>query len=152
MSTTITEGTHVHVALRPACEGAGRPHSPHEDEMHGRVTGIDPVKISIAMQAYYFERPMRSHAGLIDNAGALVADPVKVFEGTMDTMPINLGEYATVSMTCENRLADWKRPSQRRWTDAEQQHRFPGDVGFDYVARLVDKEIWRPALDQNEND
>ena len=64
-----------------------------------------------------------------------------VLAGRMDTMSWSEGETATVSLTVESRLADLERPRARRYTDSDQQAEYPGDLAFQYVQSLVEKEI-----------
>lgn len=78
----------------------------------------------------------------------LIADPILIFDGRMDTVEIIDGrETATVTLTAENRLRDLERVRTRRYTDADQQARYPGDRGLEYVPALQDKKIvWGRAL------
>ena len=46
----------------------------------------------------------------------------------------------------ESRLADWERPRVSRYTDADQQQRFPGDLGCRFAPQMVEKElVWGRA-------
>ncbi len=72
----------------------------------------------------------------------LIMDPVLIFDGRMDTVEIlDSGETATVTLTAESRLRDLERPRTKRYTDADQQSRFPGDKGLEYVPSMQDKQI-----------
>ena len=56
------------------------------------------------------------------------------------------GGISTVTLTAESRLRDLERVRTRRYTDADQQSRFPGDKGLEYVPSLQDKQlIWGRA-------
>ena len=78
---------------------------------------------------------------LLAEDGALIGDPVQILSGRMDTLSWSEGETAAVSMTVENQLVDLDRARVRRYTDADQQAEYAGDLGFQYVASLVEKEI-----------
>jgi len=72
----------------------------------------------------------------------LIMDPVLIFDGRMDTVEIlDGGETATVTLTAESRLRDLERPRTKRYTDADQQSRYPGDKGLEYVPSMQDKQI-----------
>ena len=75
--------------------------------------------------------------------GQLVGDPVMIFRGRMDLMPIEDDGADTVSITitAENRLLDLERANERRYTDADQQIDFPGDKGLSEVNDAAEKEI-----------
>lgn len=85
--------------------------------------------------------PARIWLALFDAAGDLIGDPRQVFAGRMDTLSWTEGATATIALTLESRLVDLDRPRVRRYTDADQQAEYPGDLGLQYVATLVEKEI-----------
>ena len=70
------------------------------------------------------------------------ADPIVVFKGTMDTMPIQLGNNAGVQLTVESKLVDWERARVRWFNDADQKSEYPADRGFEYVALMAEKAIY----------
>jgi hypothetical protein len=51
------------------------------------------------------------------------------------------GETSVLTITAESRLIDMNRARERRFTDADQQQLYPGDLGLQYVAGLQDKEF-----------
>lgn len=106
------------------------------------VTGIPSTYIDIAMAENVQGRSARLWLGFLDTATyALIADPVLLHRGRMDTMDIALGETCTVSVRIENRFADWDRARVRRYTHADQKARFPADKGFEFVAQTTEREI-----------
>ena len=50
-------------------------------------------------------------------------------------------ETASITLNVENRLIVFDRPKERRFTHEDQQNRFAGDLGFEFVPDLQDKEI-----------
>ena len=72
---------------------------------------------------------------------ALIADPVEIFKGRVNQINIEAGETATISLTVESRLVDWERRRVRRYNNADQQVAFSGDKGFEFVPRMVEKEL-----------
>ena len=80
--------------------------------------------------------------GTIDADGDVIADPVIVFSGFMDTMVINDGaETATIQVTVENRLIEFERTRGRRYTAEDQKIDYPNDKGLEFVAEMQEKEI-----------
>jgi hypothetical protein len=60
----------------------------------------------------------------------------------MDTCDLEIGETATITLTIQNRLADWERPRLRRYTDEDQQSVYDGDLGLQFVAQMAEKTIY----------
>jgi hypothetical protein len=106
------------------------------------LSGIPPELVSLALLDDYQGRDVRIFLVLLDEGHVLVGTPVLVFRGRMDTMDIELGETATITLTAESRLADWERPRIRRYTDEDQKTVFPDDRGFEFVAQMAEKTIY----------
>ena len=108
------------------------------------LTGVPSTYVSIALNENYLGRPAILSIGLLNEQHALTDDLTVAFKGRMDTMPIHLDRESTVSITIESRLADLFRPRIRRYNNADQQARFPGDRGCEFIEEMVEKELlWR---------
>lgn len=107
-------------------------------QMALQLYGVPRDLIGIALAEHYQGRTARIFFGAMSESHAVIADPVLFFAGRMDTMKIDLGESATVTLTVENRLADWDRERVRRYTSEDQAAVYPGDKFFDYVPRMQD--------------
>ena len=85
------------------------------------------------------------HFGVLtttSNADAIVNTPYKIFEGFIDTMVLNEdGQNSTLKFSIENKLILLERPTDRRFTDQDQQELFPNDKGCEFVTSLQDKSI-----------
>lgn len=112
-----------------------------------QLSGIPSDYLSIALAEHYQGRNANIYLGLLDTAGQVIADPIKLFAAKMDTMEIMEGvETSVITLNIESRAISLKRTKERRYTHEDQQIDFPGDRGFEYVAGLQDKEIiWKPA-------
>lgn len=112
-----------------------------------QLSGIPTDLIAIALGAQYQGRSAKAWLGFLNSSGAIIADPVLLFDGRMDVMEIEEGaETATISVTAESRLADLKRARVRRYTNEDQLYFFPNDVFLEYVASIQNVEIvWRGA-------
>jgi hypothetical protein len=110
------------------------------------LSGVDTAIISIALQESYQGRAAKIWLAFVNDAGAIVADPLLIFVGRMDTMTVQDGETATVLLQLENDLAAWDRPRVRRFTDADQQAEYPGDLGMQFVTEVAQRTItWGSA-------
>lgn len=105
------------------------------------LSGIDPDYIDIAVNEHVQGRPARLWLAFLDSTYVLIADPVLIFRGRIDTMEVELGDTATVRLRVESRLADWDRPRIRRYTHEDQKARFPSDKGLEFVAQTTEREI-----------
>ena len=106
------------------------------------LTGIKSSFISTALTANYTNRNASIYFGAFDSSKAVVADVYTLFKGKMDIMKIDEGaESATITLNLENRLIALDRPKNRRFTHEDQQERFSGDLGFEFVPDLQDKEV-----------
>ena len=106
------------------------------------LAGIKSSFIVIAKDHEYQGRPLSVSLGAFDSVGALIADPVIVFSGFMDTMVIaENGEYSTINVSVENKLIAFERSKVRRYTAEDQKIDYPTDKGFEFVTAIVQKEI-----------
>lgn len=106
------------------------------------LAGIDPSLISTALSEQYQGKPCQIwFCPLNPNNGQLIGNPMRIFSGRIDTMDIEAGETATITLSAEGKLIDFFRPRVARYTDAEQQLRFPGDLGLQYVNSLQDAQV-----------
>lgn len=104
--------------------------------------GIPRDLIGLALAEHYQDRAATAFLALLDpTTYAVVANPIVIFSGTVDTMEFEIGHDCTVMVNVESVLADWERPRIRRYTDEDQQAYFPGDTFFKYVDRMVETEI-----------
>lgn len=106
------------------------------------ITGIKSSFLVIAKNHEYQGRPLSVSLGAFDNNGALIADPVIVFSGFMDTMTIaESGSTSTIKISVENKLISFERSKVRRYTAEDQKIDHPTDKGFEFVTSIVEKEI-----------
>jgi hypothetical protein len=105
------------------------------------LSGIPPELIAEAFSNNYQGRAATIWLAPLTADYALIANPVIVFAGRMDTMDIQLGASATITLSVESRLVDWERPRIRRYNDADQKSEFPSDMGFQYVDKMVEAEL-----------
>lgn len=105
------------------------------------LSGIPPELVSIALGEHYQGRSCRVFLVLLNSAHAVVSTPIVLWAGRMDTMDIELGETATITVSAESRLVDWERPRIRRYTSEDQRADYPDDKGFEFVPQMQEKEL-----------
>lgn len=110
-------------------------------------TAIPSSMVSLALADVQQNLPGKIWLGFLSSAGAVMADPVLLFEGRCDVTALEEGpELSTLSITYESRLIDLQRPRERRYTDQEQQALYAGDLGCAFVASLQEATvIWGRA-------
>lgn len=101
------------------------------------LNGIPASVIANALDDVRQGRPVLIYMALLDDSGALIGSPALAVRGRVDAASIEEGaETASVRIAVENRLIDLQRPRVRRYTDADQQAEFSGDLGFEFVPSL----------------
>ena len=107
------------------------------------LSGIPSALLTPALSAVEYNRPADMYLGFIDiSTGALVADPVKMWGGSVDNANINdSGEMATITISAENELIALDRPKSRRYTSEDQKLRDATDEGFNAVPTLQTAQI-----------
>ena len=112
------------------------------------LSGVKSSLIAIAKDQDYQGRELTVRLGAFNESGSLIADPVIIFSGFMDTMTIaEAGTYSTISIAVENKLVAFERSKVRRYTAEDQKIDHPTDKGFEFVTSIVQKQIiWgRPS-------
>lgn len=111
-----------------------------------QLSGVPADSVALALTETYQGRAGTVWEVPLDpTTGLPVADPIVIFRGRMDTLDVNLGPSATVSVTLQNRLADWERPNNSRYTDEDQKRLFSFDRGLELVPSTVEKQIVWPS-------
>lgn len=108
-----------------------------------QLSGVPTAMIAVALSENYQGRECSVMFGALDSSAGLVSSPITIFSGRMDVMSINDdGQNATIGMTAENKLVDFRRPREVRYTDEEQKTLYPADKGLEFVNAIQEKEIY----------
>lgn len=112
-----------------------------------KIGGIKPEIISLAQSEPYINRKAYIYMTMLDeNDVPLVATPMMVFKGSMDSINGTLTKEASFDISIKSRLADWERPRRIRYSDADQQKIYPGDKFFEFIPQLSQRKlIWPRA-------
>jgi len=113
------------------------------------LNGLDSSILDKALNTDYQDRTLTIYLGFryantVNIAGSspnILINPDElppvVFEGRMDSMTIaDNGETCTISVAVENRLVDFERSSECRYTYEEQQLQHPDDYSLEWVTTI----------------
>lgn len=109
------------------------------------LSGVDQAVVAILLQESYLNRRLRIRTAVLNEALAVIADPVLVFDGRMNRPAINVDPDSgavTCSVEGTSIWSDFERRRGRHTNDAEQQSIFAGDKGFAQVSVLPDNIFW----------
>ena len=119
------------------------------------LSGVKTSLIAVAKDQDYQGRELTVRLGAFNESGSLIADPVIIFSGFMDTMTIaEAGVYSSITIAVENKLVAFERAKIRRYTAEDQKIEYPADKGFEFVTSIVQKEIFwgRPSPASGDGD
>jgi hypothetical protein len=121
-------------------------------EAKGVVFELSGIPASLVSEVLWETRLLytaQAWLALFDAGGNLIADPVLSYQGKMDQPTISDdGQTCSISISCENVLADMNRACYRRYTNDDQQIDLAAtltrlglpsttvDTGFRWVAGL----------------
>lgn len=102
------------------------------------LSGLDATISGAALTEDYYLQPVTVYLGVLDSSDDLIADPTVVWEGSMDQMVVSVGQTSgdQISLTAESELARFNKASNLKYTDAQQQKDFAGDLGFSLLADI----------------
>jgi hypothetical protein len=116
-----------------------------------KVTAVASTSIvAAALGSFRQGKIGRVYLGFLDAAGALVDDPMLLFEGRADVPDIErLPDRARVTISYEDELVDLLRPRIRRYTYEDQRLTDPTDGFFRHITALQDLSIvWGADLNR----
>ena len=103
------------------------------------LSGVPSELLSLALNEPYQQRRARIFFGLMGAAD----DMAEIFTARMDQMTLaEEPETCTIQLTVENILVDLERARVARYTNNDQQSRFPGDKGLEFVESLQKREVF----------
>lgn len=106
------------------------------------LSGINNTLVTLAKDEDYQGRSLTIKLGAMDENNDVIADPVIMFSGFMDTMVIaESGDNSSIKIDVENKLIQMERARVRRFTDNDQKIDHPTDEGFSFVTKIQDRQI-----------
>lgn len=127
--------------------------SPVQETVESRITklnvslsAVDQTRISDLFTMEYLNRPLRIYLGFIDVSDySIIVDPVLLFDGLMSSPRINEDPdkgSSTISVEVVDHWESFNVKPGRHTNSDEQQAIFPGDKGFEFVAKIPSTLKW----------
>ena len=115
-----------------------------------QLSGVPTAMVYTALTEDYQGRTCSVMFGALSPTAGLIASPITIFAGRMDVMQISDdGQTSLITMSAENKLIDFKRTREQRYTDEDQQTLFPTyasitlpDLGLEFVNAIQEKTIY----------
>ena len=102
------------------------------------LSGADTTFISTVLNENIVNDTVDIFRGLLDSNNALIADPILLYSGNIDTFQINESETeSNVTLTVVSHWADFDKKSGRQTNNNSQQRFFNTDVGMDFSSQTV---------------
>lgn len=67
---------------------------------------------------------------------SMVAAPFIIFKGKTDSLNMEVGQMVNIQVSATSRLRQWARSPNSRYTNEDQQSKYPGDKGFQFINAL----------------
>lgn len=81
-------------------------------------------------------KPIKVAIALVDQNNQLVTGLITWFSGTIDSLTVDLGQIVSVAASASSRLINWARSVNSRYTNEDQQAKYPSDKGFKFIASM----------------
>jgi len=115
------------------------------------ISGVDQVYINHVLSERFVDRKVVIYKGFLSTSDdSLIADPVLIFQGNMNTPSIQEAEdqgMCTVSISVANQFVDFEKTTGRYTNQASQQSVYPGDLGFNYASEIIKDIAWGSEFD-----
>lgn len=110
------------------------------------LNGIPPTLVNEAVAQVRITGTVTIWLAILSSSGTVIQDPVQIFAGNMDVPSLaDSGDTSSISITCENALLKLNLAPNRRFDDPDQQLYYPGDLGFSFVDKLPNINLFWPA-------
>lgn len=108
------------------------------------LSGVPSAIISSFLNEQLLDRRAVIRKGFFNSNMAIIADPIIIFEGRMDSA--NLSEdpvsgTANIVITAASHFVDFEATNGRRTNATEQKALFSGDKAFDFIPSLAHKVL-----------
>lgn len=112
------------------------------DSTQVSLSGLPTSILSLALTEDYQGRDVYIDYVHFDDEGQIIGEPLRLMSGRADKMTTqDDGQTASITLTVENEVARFNRPSGRRYTAQAQRDVYPFDAGFDFIAALESTDI-----------
>jgi hypothetical protein len=97
------------------------------------LSGLDQQHLRVALDAANYGDQITLYEAFIDDAGDLIADPVVIWAGSVDSTSVRAGMDSAISIVGQHDIADIDKSDGARFTNEDQQARYPGDEFFEFI-------------------
>ena len=102
------------------------------------LSGADQTFISTCLNENIVNDSVEIYRGVLDSNNSLIADPLLLYSGNIDTFQIDETETeSSVTLTVVSHWADFDKKSGRNTNNNSQQRFFSTDVGMDFSSQTV---------------
>jgi len=102
------------------------------------LSGADQTFISTCLNENIVNDSVEIYRGVLDSNNSLIADPLLLYSGNIDTFQIDETETeSSVTLTVVSHWADFDKKSGRQTNNNSQQRFFSTDVGMDFSSQTV---------------
>lgn len=111
----------------------------------GTLSGVDQTYLSLFLSETYIDRTVNLYKAFLNNAEAVISDPVLIFSGRISGVGITESPEdgtCTIAVEAASQWVDFERRPGRHTTDSEQQIYFPGDKGFEFSSEITKEILW----------
>lgn len=139
----------------------------------GRVAGLEGLEESTAivptavtvqldgLSSDFFDEALNSanygdkvtlYLGYRNDDGTLIDEPWILYRGRVESPRLRRGAENTISFTIQHELAVLKKTIGTKFSDEEQQRRYPGDTAFARIEQMSTVELIWGRADQTTSD
>ena len=111
------------------------------------LSAVNQSLLATILSENYVNRRAIIYVAILDEANQVIGNPFIYFDGLISGLSITYGKSATILVSLKDRLALWNKAKVQRYTHQEQVAKYPGDMGFEFVNQIADKEIVWPTAE-----
>jgi len=145
-SMGIGQGTQTFTALGPFLQFGNVDES--ADFQINQVTitlgGIRDGDLALFLDNQYLDQPVKIFRVWYTGSGAMIDDPVMIFDGRIDKPVISDDPQNGITIGCSasSQWVDYERRAGRHTNPSEQTFFFPGDTGFKFANIAIKDLKW----------
>jgi hypothetical protein len=106
--------------------------------------GIRDGDLALFLDNQYLDQPVKIFRVWYTGSGAMIDDPVMIFDGRIDKPVISDDPENGITIGCSasSQWVDYERRAGRHTNPSEQQFFFPGDTGFKFANIAIKDLKW----------
>jgi len=105
------------------------------------LSGLTNEYLTNATDYYYQGRRVEYYVGLIETNGTITVEPTLLQASVIDNQTVSVGESTfSVTVNCMPAINKILESREERYTDEDQQSKYPGDTGLSRMATMPNKQ------------